>query len=738
MRHRKTHVLPTIDPPPPFFTKNSCFYNFLYRFCYIPTEDENVFTFIQNFPAFFDALFRAIYDGMGQFRFMLAAKVNLDKEFPVRVDEIFCFCTKPLIIRHPSNIEEIVQRASEDLLDKLERFCHRGSNWNACGIKHLDIHVGKYIGSQSGGHAIKLDKFLRTKHCVVNVVSRDDKCFLYSVLVCLHPEVKNNRNIVTTWLPYVDEITWMEYPMKLTSFRRFEELNKIQLFVYGYEDTTVFAIYAGKVDYEKKVCLLYVEDSHFCAITDFDRLMGRCAWPGRFCNFCCLNLYDELKLKSHVEHCKNVPCQRLEFPKNKTLKYKNKEHQLPKAYVVYADFEAILKPISGAQPDPVTSSTVKTQEHEACGYSWVMVDYLDNVVGYEVYRGKDCVERFLRTMNAKVEWIKERLLNPVPILMTDSDWINFNDAKDCNICRRRFDEKVRDHCHITGKYRQALCNTCNLNLRLRPTLNVYCHNMKNYDGHLIVKKLSTLHAKRINLIAKNAETYMAITVDQLKFLDTFSFLSTSLDKLVALLYKEYMQNPSTQLDILKHVFPENYNGLLRKGIYPYNYMTCWSKFEETSLPPKEAFYSDLTAQHISQEDYDYGCEVWTKSNCKTLGDYHNLYLLLDSVLLACVFQRYRKKSMDNYNLDVCHFISLPSYSWSCALYKTGVELQLLQDPDMYLMVEKGIRGGVSQISLRHAVANNPRVPNYKPELPETYLVYWDANNLYGEVSRYIT
>src|SRR5258706_1826764 len=119
-------------------------------------------------------------------------------------------------------------------------------------------------------------------------------------------------------------------------------------------------------------------------------------------------------------------------------------------------------------------------------------------------------------MVTKVEWIKDRLLNPVPIRMTDSDWTYFNAATECNICHKRFEEKVRDHCHITGMYRQALCNTCNLNLRLRPTLNVYCHNMKNYDGHLIVKKLSTLHAKRINLIAKNAETYMAITVDQLK------------------------------------------------------------------------------------------------------------------------------------------------------------------------------------------------------------------------------
>ena len=146
---------------------------------------------------------------------------------------------------------------------------------------------------------------------------------------------------------------------------------------------------------------------------------------------------------------------------------------------------------------------------------------------------------------------------------------------------------------------------------------------------------------------------------------------------------------------------------------------------------QDKFYSSLSDEGITDSDYQHAKQVWDTFNCKDLGDYHDLYLKTDVLLLADVFENFRKTAMATYGLDPAHYLTLPGYSWDALLKCTNVSLELITDPDMYLFIEKGLRGGISMVSHRHARANNPRMENYDPSQPTSYLQYLDSNNLYG-------
>ena len=171
--------------------------------------------------------------------------------------------------------------------------------------------------------------------------------------------------------------------------------------------------------------------------------------------------------------------------------------------------------------------------------------------------------------------------------------------------------------------------------------------------------------------------------------------------------------------------------MLRKGVYPYEYMDSWEKFNETSLPSKEDFYSNLNMKDIDDIDYRHGNNVFKGFKLENLGDYHDLYVQSDTLLLADVFENFRDMCIKEYELDPAHFLSLPGLAWQACLKKTNIELELLTDYDMLLMVEEGIRGRICHSIPRYAKANNKYMKNYNNNEEWSYIQYLDANNLYG-------
>ena len=235
------------------------------------------------------------------------------------------------------------------------------------------------------------------------------------------------------------------------------------------------------------------------------------------------------------------------------------------------------------------------------------------------------------------------------------------------------------------------------------------HNLQGYDAHLFIKKLGKVPGD-LSSIPTTEEKYITfskfIEVDQYyskkkekvffkkfekRFIDSFKFLNASLADLVENLA------PSDFMNIDREV-KQDTSLLRRKGVYPYDYVNSIKRLKETKLPPKEAFYSKLDEEEISDEDYQHAHNVWNCFNCQTIQDYHDLYLKSDVLLLADVFENFRKICLEHYKLDPCHYYTAPGLAWDACLKKTEQKLQLLTDYDMLMMFEKGIRGGMTHIS----------------------------------------
>ena len=170
--------------------------------------------------------------------------------------------------------------------------------------------------------------------------------------------------------------------------------------------------------------------------------------------------------------------------------------------------------------------------------------------------------------------------------------------------------------------------------------------------------------------------------------------------------------------------------LLRKGVYPYEYMDSWNKFNEPVPLVEDHYYSKLNQKGITKEDLKHVKKVCDTFKIKNLGEYHDLYVQSDTALLADVFENFRDKCIEIYGLDPAHFLSAPGLAWQACLKKIQVELELLTDNDMLLMFEEGIRGGMCQATHRYANANNKYMKNHDKNKESTYLEYLDANNLY--------
>ena len=310
------------------------------------------------------------------------------------------------------------------------------------------------------------------------------------------------------------------------------------------------------------------------------------------------------------------------------------------------------------------------------------------------------------------------------------------------------------------QYRAAAHNTFNLRYKIPKNIPVIFHNGSTYDYHFIIKKLACEFDGNFECLGENTEKYMNFSVPiknkidnknidtayKIKFIDSFRFMATSLSKLVDNLIdnihndkcikcksnfcfvramneklifkcidceKEYEKEFNKELierfantykfcdnDLNKFIM------LLRKCVYPYKYMDRWDQFIEKIIPAKESFYSNLTLENISETDYAHENNVFKKFNINNLGEYHDLYVRSDTLLLADTFETFRQSCLKNYELDPTHFVSLPGLAWQACLRKTNVELELLTDYDMLLMVEEGIGGGICHAVQRYAHANN--------------------------------
>ena len=644
----------------------------------------------------------------------------------------------------PASQEHLVQ-GFQKIQNSIEEFTRRGSGWILKRINHLELKITRYH-PLAPRRRIQTPKFIQEKKAILNIENEDEKCIVWCLIAHrLQLEQDQHPERVSNYTPYEDTIKLgdVKCPVQIKDIPKIENLNKLRINVFGLDKEEVYPLYISSKENEDVVNLLVLENEethHYTLIRNFSRLMSDLTNHNGECFYCyrCLHRFkEETTLNEHSTYCSNHTAQRIVLPQEGdkdilsfTATYL--QHKIP--YVVYADFESLLVPISSVTPAGQKAYQEKKTHHVACSYAYIIIGPKGLPVNtIKFYRGQNAVEHFLDAIIAEKEILAKTLKTVKPMKLSSIQEQAFQKATFCSICKQPlFEKRVRDHDHVTGDYRGAAHPHCNLNYRQSRTIPVIFHNLKNYDAHHIMQHMGKFNDHTIDVIATTLEKYIGFKIQkkectiQLMFLDSFQHLPTSLEKLVNNL-------DEAQFHILKSQFPSStdFSLLTRKGVYPYDYFTCLNKFEESVLPPPAAFHNSLTNEDISLEDYQHAENVWKTFNMKTLGEYHDLYLKTDVLLLADVFENYRQLCLQYYDIDSAHTFTSPSLSWQACLKKSKKPLQLLTDIDMLLMFEKGIRGGVSMISHRHAQANIPNTKEFDPEKAPSYIMYWDANNLYG-------
>ena len=683
----------------------------------------------------------------GSYKVNIILTVILKKENDSNTEKILYIQNKAIPILHKRSIKRTIRTCKEESLEKFEKFISNGSGFVLQRCESIDLHFSQYMPF-TGSSYIPTPQSLATHQAIRNVQNFDNRCFEWAILSALHPATVHSER-KSHYTRYLKELNWgnLSFPIKINRITKFEKLNpNLAIFVYGWGKEgdfkgrdALYPIRISKYHDRTPIDLLYMTDgdkSHYAWITSLSRLLHNTTKHTskiHVCRHCLHRFSSEDLLEKHRIECMGIAskpqCTRMPTPKNNILEFTNMQNQMKVPVCIYADIEAFNIPI-----ETPNTKTQKITNQLPNSYCYIVVYSDGRSEPPVIYRGENSMHHFIETLlYTELPKINKSFKNAKPLSMTFNEEREFWNTTNCYICSKPFGlnkwqkvDRVRDHCHISGRYRGAAHYICNLRLSIKPgktKIPVVFHNLRNFDGHLLMSAFG--HFKEnLTVIPNNMEKYMSITLGQFRFIDSLQFLGASLESLACNLKKDQFK--------LTHLHTKNHVDLvIKKGVYPYNYVDNWDRFEEEKLPHKKDFYSRLLNEDITNEDYDHAKKVWKVFHCKTFGDYHDLYLRTDVLLLADIFEDFRDMCMKVYELDSAHYISSPSFSWDAALKITGQKLELLTDIDMHLFIEKGIRGGVSMVSKRYAKANNPLCPDYDANKPTTWIINNDANNLYG-------
>jgi hypothetical protein len=621
-------------------------------------------------------------------------------------------------------------------------------------IAVVNLHMALYE-PLAGHRYAELPKFLAKKQAIVNVRNQDSRCFGYAILAAKlnlnhhdHPDrpTKYDGRFREFGL---DQLT---YPVQIDKLEEVERQLGIAFNVFSFKDDEGkwrYPLYLSRLNVDKAIDLLYWK-THFAWIKSFSSFMSDITKSHRqlyWCKRCLCHFQVEPTFTEHQQWCRGMEgCKPIYKMPNaeKKVEYKEVKYEERLPFVIYADFESLLVPIEkreeasngqDATPPkvqkrdvndnehgklPITATNNRRSkrnfqhEHKAISVGLKLVSSVPGVLGnlpYESYTGPE-----------PAEWLLERLINyekQCVAFLYDTKKINitpmeeaaFAAARECYICNKSFketgtkkgDAKVRDHDHISGDYRGAAHSRCNLLKRRQRKIPVFFHNLRGYDEHLLIPALGKHKERHLKIIGQTMEKYMLIEFGHhLVFKDTLQFLACKLETLVSNL----VASDREKFVELKRGFNDaNIDLLLRKGIYPYEYMTSADHFKETQLPPIEAFDSMLYNEKCDPKDYEHAQRVWEAFGCTTLLDYHNIYLKCDVLHLADIFEHFRAVSLKEYSLDPAHFVSAPMLTWNAMMRTTKCKLDLLTDAEMFATIQNNLRGGISMISKRYAKAN---------------------------------
>ena len=734
----------------------SAFKKRLERIDYQQKDPENDLKhFLENFQAEFTKVLNEELKRKHGLKVYLNLTVAYKShEFPEREAWVFYLGSSAHTVINESQVPSTVEKIFKQLETKNDNLVRTKTGLYIEQIHWASLFLTKFAPLE-GGTYTELPRFLLLKKAIINIKNKDNQCFAYCIVAHFQP-VKGNSSNPAHYRKYFSQygLDKIQYPVTFEQIPEIEAQLNIGINVFSFFDDEGKARYPKYISpegkYKDEINLLYWNE-HFAYIKKFSAFIADLHSSTRKKIFCkrCFGLFtNKDTYESHLPYCETmgIPDPIFIFPIEGTiLMFKNIRYMEMVPFVIYADFECLL--IDTKQK--AGEMTEFYAKHIPCSVAFKVLCRIPNLHEFplELHVGPDSAKWFLQRLSDIETECLEILYDEKRMIFSDADKEAFDKATECYICNKMFNndtrDKVRDHDHLTGLYRGAAHCICNLRLRKTAKIPVFLHNFRGYDSHLVSQALEYFPQKDIRIIGQGLEKYLTLQFgDHILFKDSYQFLSASLEQLAKNLFN------SGGIDRFPNLFKELQNEknedkidlLIKKGIYPYEYMNHWERFKERTLPPKEEFRNSLRlTTQCTDEEYTHAQNVWKKFNCKDLEDYHNVYLKTDVLLLTDIFELFRKFSKENYKLDPAHYVSSPQLSWDAMLLFTDVNLELVSFPQMFKMIDNGIRGGVAMIVKRYAKANNPLLKeNYNPTEPISYIVYLDANNLYGwAMSQYL-
>ena len=581
-----------------------------------------------------------------------------------------------------------------DLDNEIETRDMQGSGWKIQGINHLKI----YFHKTNPINGMTCKKFPIRTNSVLNIQNNDTYCFLWSILASIHP-VDNNPHRVSKYIPYQNElnITDIDFTngMRITDIDKFEKLNNqlsINVFEYSKEEDKEYQLvplYISKNIENRRIIDLILYKNHYILLKKLHVFIGK--HDNSFVCRNCLGSYTvQSELEIHKRLCGNKNKSVYISTKASHVKWNKYYQKMPIYSIIIADFEARNEPI--INQDNVTSKTIDVCKQIPSCNGFYVINKINNLpIKMDYYKstfGENNVKWFLNKVNIiefqMSEFFKQNLK---PKITIKSDKL-FLKANICWLCDTNFvniNEKSKHYCKLTGNYLGAAHQSCidYVNkVNLHKFIPVLYHDFSKYDNHMFFNDLinSKVDKKNLSVIARNSEEYMSVNYGCIKFLDSMRFQTDSLEKLTESLKDD------DYIHLKKH-FPNHWMLLKNKLAYPYEFYKTLEDYErpidELLKSGKEPYFSKTKNKIPDQKEIDRTNEIIRLFNIKNGRELTELYNKADVIPLADVFEKFVKVSETEFGMNPSYHISLPGTTWSNGLKYTKIELELIENVDLF-------------------------------------------------------
>ncbi|XP_046806306.1 uncharacterized protein LOC124419769 [Lucilia cuprina] len=616
------------------------------------------------------------------------------KYFPTDTKEVFdikCY-------------EELFKENINSIVRQTEEFHGKCGSWSIVQLIKLELNLYRYQPLK-GSSYIPLPSNIVKRHAIINVKNKDIYCFKWALMAAIadlgqRPNKYNVGNNISCEIikfkGYNLNFKGLSFPLKLNDISIFEDNNpNISINVFGYDKETnkiVGPYYRRKAKRSKHINLLFLQDksnSHYVWIKNMSRLLkSQLTQNPRKLYICddCLQHYNE---KNRLEEHFQNDCQKIvNIPKkdNTILEFKNCDKTIDVPFVIYANSTYIYENLeTRSNPKP----------YAFCYF--IKCNFNETLDKLRCFKGHNAAGEFVKSLIKDVNYFYSNYLTklkPIKQNLNETENLEFLKNDKCHICL----DKI---------------NNC----------------------EIFVKEFYSFDNEPINFISQNKNDYISLTkiinTDigakiEIRFLDSFRFLPKKLADLVKDLKIQ-------DFKIIKSMFPNDdlkFNLLIRKGVFPFDYLNSWEKLNDTCLPSREQFYNQLNELECSLEDYKHAQDIWTTFKCKILQDYLIMHLKTNVMLQTDVFEYFRRICKCSYSLDPCHYYTAEELSWDAMLKITKFRFASLTDKTMISFLQKGLRGDVAVCSQRYAKANNKYLEDYNDQLPAKYLIQFENENLY--------